>query len=164
MSEARRMTSIFERYLTVWVGLCILAGMRILECLRLRVQDVDFDLGHITIRNPKGGRDRVTMLPDSTRDRLRDHLLQVRTLHDSDLADGFGSVYLPDPGRLTSLILKAVKKVGCRAIIDRGTRLEPGTRIGVDVEEDRARGFRITDSGITLVTPDMLGQQLHFTR
>ena len=56
---------------------------------------------------------------------------------------------------------------GCdvrRAIIDRGTRLEPGTRIGVDVEEDRARGFRITDSGITLVTPDMLGQQLHFTR
>ncbi|MEE4161868.1 MAG: glucose-1-phosphate adenylyltransferase [Woeseiaceae bacterium] len=56
---------------------------------------------------------------------------------------------------------------GCdirRAIIDRGTRLEPGTRIGVDIEEDRARGFRITDSGITLVTPDMLGQQLHFTR
>jgi glucose-1-phosphate adenylyltransferase len=56
---------------------------------------------------------------------------------------------------------------GCdirRAIIDRGTRLEPGTRIGVDVEEDRARGFRITDSGITLVTPDMVGQQLHFTR
>jgi len=56
---------------------------------------------------------------------------------------------------------------GCdirRAIIDRGSRLEPGTRVGVDVEEDRARGFRITDSGITLVTPDMLGQQLHFTR
>ena len=46
-------------------------GMRILECLRLRVQDLDFDLGHITIRNPKGGRDRVTMLPDSTRDRLQ---------------------------------------------------------------------------------------------
>ena len=70
-------------------------GMRILECLRLRVQDVDFDLGHITIRNPKGGRDRVTMLPDSTRDRLHDHLIEVRALHELDLADGFGSVYLP---------------------------------------------------------------------
>ena len=71
-------------------------GMRILECLRLRIQDVDFDLGHITIRRPKGGRDRVTMLPKSTRDRLRDHLINVRTLHEKDLDDGFGNVYLPD--------------------------------------------------------------------
>jgi integron integrase len=71
-------------------------GMRILECLRLRVQDLDFDLGHITIRNPKGGRDRVTMLPDSTRDRLQDHLIKVRAEHQHDLQEGFGSVYLPN--------------------------------------------------------------------
>jgi integron integrase len=71
-------------------------GMRILECLRLRVQDIDFDLGHITIRRPKGGRDRVTMLPESTRERLQDHLINVRTLHEEDLAAGFGRVYLPD--------------------------------------------------------------------
>ena len=70
-------------------------GMRILECLRLRVQDVDFDLGHITIRSPKGGRDRVTMLPDSTRDRLGRHLIEVRSVHEKDLEEGFGSVYLP---------------------------------------------------------------------
>jgi integron integrase len=70
-------------------------GMRILECLRLRVQDVDFDLGHLTIRNPKGGRDRVTMLPDSTRERLGEHLVKVRVLHNQDLEQGFGSVYLP---------------------------------------------------------------------
>jgi integron integrase len=70
-------------------------GMRILECLRLRVQDVDFELGHITIRNPKGGRDRVTMLPDSTRNRLHDHLANVKALHSQDLEQGFGSVYLP---------------------------------------------------------------------
>jgi integron integrase len=70
-------------------------GMRILECLRLRVQDLDFDLGHITIRNPKGGRDRVTMLPDSTRDRLQDHLIEVRARHKHDLEEGFGSVFLP---------------------------------------------------------------------
>jgi integron integrase len=71
-------------------------GMRILECLRLRIQDVDFDLGHITIRNPKGGRDRVTMLPDSARDRLKRHLVDVRATHEHDLADGYGEVYLPN--------------------------------------------------------------------
>ena len=51
-----------------------------------------------------------------------------------------------------------------RAIIDRGAIIEPGTEIGVDQDADRARGFRVTKKGITLVTPDMLGQQLHFTR
>jgi len=51
-----------------------------------------------------------------------------------------------------------------RAIIDRGSVLPEGTIIGEDHEADRARGFRVTDSGLTLVTPDMLGQQLHFTR
>ncbi|NNC77481.1 MAG: glucose-1-phosphate adenylyltransferase [Woeseiaceae bacterium] len=50
------------------------------------------------------------------------------------------------------------------AIIDRGTKVPPGSVIGVDKDADRERGFRVTDKGITLVTPDMLGQQLHFTR
>ncbi len=51
-----------------------------------------------------------------------------------------------------------------RAIVDRGTRIESGVEIGVDHDADRARGFRVTEKGITLVTPDMLGQHLHFTR
>ena len=51
-----------------------------------------------------------------------------------------------------------------RAIIDHGTKLEAGTVIGEDHDADRERGFRVTRSGLTLVTPDMLGQHLHFTR
>ncbi|MGH8223132.1 MAG: glucose-1-phosphate adenylyltransferase, partial [Woeseiaceae bacterium] len=51
-----------------------------------------------------------------------------------------------------------------RSIIDRGAVIEDGTVIGEDHDADRKRGFRVTDSGLTLVTPDMLGQQLHFTR
>jgi glucose-1-phosphate adenylyltransferase len=51
-----------------------------------------------------------------------------------------------------------------RAIIDRGAKIEEGTVIGRDHDEDRKRGFRVTDSGLTLVTPDMLGQALHHTR
>ena len=56
---------------------------------------------------------------------------------------------------------------GCRvrrAIIDRGARIPPGSVIGEDAGADEERGFRITEKGITLVTPDMLGQHLHFTR
>jgi glucose-1-phosphate adenylyltransferase len=56
---------------------------------------------------------------------------------------------------------------GCRitkSIIDAGAQIPPGTVIGEDADEDRERGFRVTEDGITLVTPDMLGQQLHFTR
>ncbi|MGB5492305.1 MAG: glucose-1-phosphate adenylyltransferase [Woeseiaceae bacterium] len=51
-----------------------------------------------------------------------------------------------------------------RAIIDRGAVIPEGTQIGIDHDADRERGFRVTESGLTLVTPDMLGQQLHFTR
>jgi glucose-1-phosphate adenylyltransferase len=51
-----------------------------------------------------------------------------------------------------------------RAIIDRGCKIEKGTVIGENADDDRERGFRVTESGITLVTPDMLGQRLHFTR
>lgn len=51
-----------------------------------------------------------------------------------------------------------------RAIIDRGSRIPEGMEIGFDAAADRERGFRVTDTGLTLVTPDMLGQKLHFTR
>ena len=71
-------------------------GMRILECLRLRVQDVDFDLANISIRNGKGRKDRTTLLPDACRQSLRDHLVHVKELHEKDLAEGFGRVHLPE--------------------------------------------------------------------
>jgi integron integrase len=70
-------------------------GMRILECLRLRVQDLDFALRQVVIRDGKGRRDRVTMLPDSIRDDLHDHLERVRRRHRQDLAEGNGRVLMP---------------------------------------------------------------------
>ncbi|GAB6141650.1 integron integrase [Methylosoma difficile] len=70
-------------------------GMRILECLRLRVQDVDMARREILIRDAKGHKDRVTMLPSSLVKPLQAHLEKVKALHDSDLAQGFGAVYLP---------------------------------------------------------------------
>ena len=69
--------------------------MRIMECVRLRVKDVDFARGEIIIREGKRAKDRVTMLPASLEAPLLQHLARVRALHASDLKAGFGDVYLP---------------------------------------------------------------------
>lgn len=71
-------------------------GMRIMECLRLRVQDIDFKRCEILIRNGKGFKDRVTMLPVSVAAALQAHLVKVRGLHEGDLAQGYGAVYMPN--------------------------------------------------------------------
>jgi integron integrase len=71
------------------------SGLRLLECLRLRVKDVDLQYLHITVREPKGGKERKTMLPVSLAPALREHLENVKQRHQADLAAGFGAVYLP---------------------------------------------------------------------
>jgi integron integrase len=72
------------------------SGLRLLECLRLRVKDIDFQRRAITVRDTKGNEDRITMLPDSVIEPLKEHLQRVKRLHEEDLAKGYGSVYLPD--------------------------------------------------------------------
>ena len=72
------------------------SGLRLLECLRLRIKDVDFDYGRIIVRDGKGMKDRVTMLPGRLRRQLREHLAHAKAVHERDLQLGFGSVYLPD--------------------------------------------------------------------
>lgn len=72
------------------------AGLRLMEALRLRVQDVDFGLKLIIVRNGKGGKDRRTMLPGAVVDELTEHLEQRRQQHDADVDAGHGTVWLPD--------------------------------------------------------------------
>ena len=71
-------------------------GMRLLECLRLRVKDLEFGNNRIIVRDTKGGEDRVVPFPVVARAEMPSWLSRVKRIHDSDLADGFGSVYLPD--------------------------------------------------------------------
>ena len=71
-------------------------GMRLMECVRLRVKDVDFERGEILIRDGKGAKDRVTMLPESLKSSLLAHLHLRRALFDNDTKLGKASVYLPD--------------------------------------------------------------------
>lgn len=71
-------------------------GLRLSECLSLRVLDIDFERGEVCVRNGKGAKDRVTMLPGSLKPELRAHLERVRAVHQRDLADGWGRVVLPE--------------------------------------------------------------------
>ncbi len=94
--EVRRLLAEMSGLTGLMAGLMYGTGMRLMECVRLRVKDIDFDYGTITVRDGKGGKDRVTPLPERYAAPLREHLKQRKALHDSDLADGFGEVYLPD--------------------------------------------------------------------
>jgi integron integrase len=71
------------------------SGLRLMECVRLRVKDVDFGQMQILVRDGKGDKDRVTMLPQSLLEPLQTHLQQVKALHQRDIEEGYGEVYLP---------------------------------------------------------------------
>jgi len=72
------------------------AGLRLMECLRLRVQDVDFSRNEITVRDGKGAKDRLTMLPESLKKLLQDHLSKIKLIHEKDLTEGWGRVQMPN--------------------------------------------------------------------
>jgi integron integrase len=71
------------------------SGLRVSECTRLRVKDLDFDQELLTVRASKGDKDRTTLLPSSLVEPLKGHLERVKALHERDLADGHGDVELP---------------------------------------------------------------------
>lgn len=71
------------------------SGLRVTEALRLRVQDIDYQMRHIIVRSGKGAKDRITTFPVTLIPLLENHLAKVKTWHDQDLAGGYGEVYLP---------------------------------------------------------------------
>lgn len=93
--EARKLLSNLKG--TYWLIASILygSGLRLLECLRLRVKDIDFEYKQIIIRQGKGAKDRRTMLPDKLMDPLRKQIEKIRNIHEKDLQNGNGRVMLP---------------------------------------------------------------------
>lgn len=94
--EAQKMLARMRGAKWLMASLLYGAGLRLRECLNLRVKDVDFGYLQILVRDGKGGKDRVTMLPASVVESLQQHLLRVKALHERDLAEGYGDVELPD--------------------------------------------------------------------
>jgi integron integrase len=82
---------------TTWLMATLLygSGLRLMECLRLRVKDLDFAYHQIVVRDGKGQKDRVTMLPQQVKEPLQQHLAAVKQLHEQDCQTGGGHVYLP---------------------------------------------------------------------
>jgi integron integrase len=95
-SEVREVLARIKGMYGLMANMLYGTGMRLMECVRLRVKDVDFERGEILIRDGKGGKDRVTMLPSSVVTGLQTHLEQRRTLFDDDKRIGKTDVFLPD--------------------------------------------------------------------
>ena len=75
-----------------WLAAALMygTGMRLMECLNFRVQDIDFEQSQILVSNGKGAKDRVTMLPETLKGKLWEHLARVKTIHEADLSEGWG--------------------------------------------------------------------------
>jgi integron integrase len=94
-AEVRAVREQLEGEPALVVGLLYGSGLRLMEALRLRVKDLDLERRELTVRDGKGGKDRLTVLPQSLVPALQEHLLGVRSLHRRDLAAGWGRVLMP---------------------------------------------------------------------
>ena len=117
------------------------SGLRLMECVRLRVKDVDFAYAKIVVRDGKGAKDRVTMLPVTLAAALGRHLLKVKAQHEQDLEDGFGEVYLP--GALNRKYPKAGREWTWQFVF-------PSTRIATDPRSGEKRRHHVEESSLQL--------------
>ena len=94
-NEASEIIGKLEGNIKLVVGMLYGTGMRIGEVLNLRVKDIDFEMNQIIIRDAKGEKDRITLLPEKLKPLLKDHLRKVKNLHEKDLTEGLGRTKLP---------------------------------------------------------------------
>ena len=93
--EVRQVIHLMEGAPQLIVKLLYGSGLRIMEAVRLRVKDIDYSMKQVTVRSGKGAKDRITTFPESIIPLVENHLEKVKILHEQDLADGYGEVYLP---------------------------------------------------------------------
>ncbi|HNV89126.1 MAG TPA: integron integrase [Methylotenera sp.] len=124
-----------------WLAASLLygSGLRLMEVLRMRVKDVDLKRGEILVREGKGFKDRVTMLPKMAIEPLRGHLLQVKHLHEQDLASGGGEVFLPYA--LERKYPNAGKEWGWQYVF-------PSTTLSTDPRSGKVRRHHLADETI----------------
>ncbi|MEN6374384.1 MAG: integron integrase [Smithella sp.] len=109
-AEVQRLLSVMEGKPALMAKLIYGSGMRLMECIRLRLQDVDFGQNLIFVRGGKGGKDRTTILPQNLREEMQRQITAVKSLHHQDFEEGFGEVYIPEA--LARKYPKASKQTG----------------------------------------------------
>ena len=127
-------------------GLLYGSGLRLMECVRLRVKDVDFGYARITVRDGKGAKDRVTMLPLNLAAPLQQHLAKMQAQHEQDLAEGCGEVFLPHA--LARKYPNAAREWAWQYVFP-SSRLSHDGRLGVG-ESGSPRRHHIDESGLQL--------------
>lgn len=115
------------------------SGLRLSECARLRVKDLDFDQDLLFVRSGKGDKDRSTILAGKVQQELELHLERVRKLHEQDLSDGFGEVFLP--GALDRKYPAACKEWGWQYVF-------PSSRLSVDPRAKKTRRHHVSEGSI----------------
>ena len=114
-------------------------GMRLMEAVRLRVKDVEFSRHEIVVREGKGFKDRVTMLPEAVVVSLKAHLAKVKALHDEDLLQGYGEVYLPFA--LDKKFPNAGREWGWQYVF-------PSRNLSVDPRSGKTRRHHVDEKGV----------------
>jgi len=115
------------------------SGLRLMEFVRLRVMDIDFNMRVLTVRSGKGDKDRTTVLPETVKDRLRVHIEKAKALHEKDLKAGYGEVYLPDA--LERKFKNAAKEWGWQFVF-------PSARLSVDPRSGKIRRHHISETAV----------------
>jgi len=115
------------------------SGLRLMECIRLRIQDLDFERSMLYVRSAKGGKDRVTVLPKSVQSDLQIHINKVKHLHDEDLLHGYGEAYLP--GALERKYRHAAREF-------RWQYLFPSKKLSKDPRTNTLRRHHVLESGL----------------
>ena len=114
-------------------------GMRLMECIRVRVKDIDFAYRQIVVRNGKGQKDRVVPLPQRPVQALRQHLETVERFHQTDLQQGYGAVFLPHA--LARKYPQAAREWGWQYVF-------PSTRLSVDPRSGAIRRHHVHENGL----------------
>ena len=114
-------------------------GLRLMECVRLRVQDLDLDRNILYVRDAKGGKDRTKVFPQSIQAELRLHLEKVKRLHDGDIAEGFGEAYLP---------MALAKKYPTASREFRWQYVFPAKNLSRDPRSEATRRHHVLESGL----------------
>jgi len=114
-------------------------GLRLMECIRLRIQDLDFGQGQVYIRGAKGGKDRVVVLPNSIREDLQFRIENVKKIHEEDLLQGFGKVYMPEA--LARKYPNATQEFRWQYVF-------PAKKLSIDPRSGLQRRHHILESGL----------------
>lgn len=137
--EVRALLSHLEGTHKLMAQLLYGCGLRLMECIRLRFQDLDFEQGRICVRDGKGGKDRTVILPESIRPRLAEHVERVSDLHEAELKRGYGEVSIPEG--LARKYPNACREIGWQYVF-------PSKRRSVDPRSGKKKRHHVLESGL----------------